>query len=90
MYLYNHLFGNLTNFDLVQEFNYAYPNKEMTPLDIIRFIREKYSESFFFDVKAFQENKNNNKIGESLNKKKYEKKYEKKEEKNIRQKFKIR
>ena len=67
---------HLTNFDLVQEYNYTYPNKEMTPLDIIRFIREKYSESFFFDVKAFQEKKNNNKIGESLNKKKYTKKYE--------------
>ena len=46
---------NLTNFDLVREYNYTFPNKEMTPLDIIRFIRQKYSESLFFDVKAFQD-----------------------------------
>ena len=66
----------LNKFDLVQEFKYGYPNKEMTPLDIIRFIRGKYSETLFFDVKAFQEKKNGNKIGESLNKKKFVKKYE--------------
>ena len=48
----------------------------MTPLDIVRFIREKYSESLFFDVKAYQEKKNNNKIGVGLNKKKFVKKYE--------------
>ena len=66
----------LNKFDYFQEFKYTFPNQEMTPLGLIRFIRKKYSESLFFDVKAFQEKKNNNKIGESLNKKKFEKKYE--------------
>jgi len=66
----------LDKFDLVQEFKYAFPNQEMTPLDLIRFIRQKYSESLFFDVAAFQEKVNNNKIGEDINKKKFEKKYE--------------
>ena len=66
----------LNKFELVQEFKYAFPNKPMTPLDLIRFIRGKYSEFLFFDVKAFEEKKGNNKIGESLNKKKFEKVYE--------------
>jgi Ran GTPase-activating protein (RanGAP) involved in mRNA processing and transport len=66
----------LDKFDLVQEFKYTYPNQEMTPLDLIRFIRQKYSESLFFDVASFQEKINNNKIGEDINKKKFEKKYE--------------
>ena len=48
----------------------------MTPLDIIEFIREKYSESLFFKVNVFQKEKNNNKIGESVNKKKFVKQYE--------------
>ena len=66
----------LNKFDLVQEFKYTYPNQEITPLDLIRFIRQKYSESLFFDVKAFQDKISNNKIGEGLNKNKYVKKYE--------------
>ena len=66
----------LNKFDLVQEFKFTFPNQEITPLDLIRFIRKKYSESLFFDIKAFQEKINNNKIGESLNKKKFNKKYE--------------
>ena len=66
----------LNKFELVQEFKYTYANKEMTPLDVVRFIREKYSESLFFDVKAYQEKKNNNKIGVGLNKKKFVKIYE--------------
>ena len=66
----------LNKFELVQEFKFTFPNKAMTPLDLIKFIRQKYSESLFFEVKAFQEKKGNNKIGESLNKKKFEKKYE--------------
>ena len=66
----------LNKFDLVNEFKFTFPNQEMTPLSLIRFIRQKYSEFLFFDVKAFQEKINNNKIGESLNKNKFEKKYE--------------
>jgi len=68
----------LDKFELIKEFKYTYPNKEMTSLDIVRFIREKYSETLFFDVKAFQDlkKKNGNKIGEGLNKKKFVKKYE--------------
>ena len=66
----------LDKFDLVQEFKYTFPNQEITPLDLIRFIRQKYSESLFFDVASFQEKINNNKIGEDINKKKFEKKYE--------------
>ena len=66
----------LDKFDLVQEFKYAFPNQEMTPLDLVRFIRKKYSESLFFDVASFQEKIDNNKIGKNINKKKFEKKYE--------------
>ena len=66
----------LNKLDIVKEFQYAFPNKEMTPLDLIKFMREKYDEILFFNVKAFQEKKSNNKIGLSINKKKFVKKYE--------------
>jgi Ran GTPase-activating protein (RanGAP) involved in mRNA processing and transport len=66
----------LNNFDIVKEFKYAFPNKEMTPLELIKFQREKYDEILFWDVKAFQKKKNNNKIGLSINKNKFVKKYE--------------
>ena len=68
----------LNNLEIVKEFKYAFPNKEMTPLDLIKFQREKYSESLFFDVEAFQQKKinKNNLIGLSINKNKFIKKYE--------------
>ena len=66
----------LNNFDIVKEFKYFYSNHELTPLDLIRFQRQKYSESLFFDVKSFQDKTDNNKIGEKLNKKRYVKNYE--------------
>ena len=66
----------LNKFELVKEFKFKFTNEAMTPLNLIRFIRQKYSESLFFDVKAFQDQKSNNKIGESLNKKKFVKVYE--------------
>ena len=66
----------LNNFDIIKEFKYYFPNQDMAPLDLIRFQRQKYSESLFFDVKSFQEETNNNKIGENLNKKKFVKVYE--------------
>ena len=66
----------LTNFDIVKQFKYTYPNQEMTPLNLIRLFREKYSESLFFDIKTVPDKKVNNRIGEDLNKKKYVKKVE--------------
>ena len=60
----------LNNFDIVKQFKFTFPNKEMTPLDLIRFFREKYSESLFFDLRQ-ADKKDNNKIGEQLNKKKF-------------------
>ena len=78
----------LNNFDIVKEFKYYYPNQELTPLKLIKFQRQKYSESLFFDVKSFQEKIKNNKIGDNLNKKRFIKKYEDEEiikKLNIRQ-----
>ena len=68
----------LNKFDIVKEFNYTFPNKEMTPLDLVRLFREKYSESLFFDIKSNKtDNKEkNNRIGEELNKRKFVKKVE--------------
>ena len=66
----------LNKLDIVKQFKYTYPNKEMTPLDLIRLFREQYSESLFFDVKTVEDKKNNNRIGEELNKKKFVKKVE--------------
>ena len=60
----------LNCFDIVKQFKFTFPNQEMTPLDLIRFFREKYSESLFFDIKQ-AEKKDNNRIGEQLNKKKF-------------------
>jgi len=60
----------LNAFEIVKQFKYAFPNKEMTALDLIRFFREKYSEILFFDLQH-QEKKNNNKIEAQVNKKKF-------------------
>jgi formyltetrahydrofolate hydrolase len=60
----------LNCFDIVKQFKFTFPNQEITPLDLIRFFREKYSESLFFDIKQV-EKKDNNRIGEQLNKKKF-------------------
>ena len=59
----------LNTFDVVKQFKYMYPNKEMTPLALIRLFREQYSESLFFEVKENKDKENNNRIGEELNKK---------------------
>ena len=48
----------------------------MTPLALVRLFREKYSESLFFDFENEKGKKNNNRIGEELNKKKFMKKIE--------------
>ena len=61
----------LNSFDIVKQFKYSYPNQEMTPLSLIRLFREKYNESLFFDIGTVQEKKNNNRIGDDLNKKKF-------------------
>ena len=47
----------------------------MTPLALIKLFREKYSESLFFDIKI-NKDKNNNRIGEEINKNKFAKKIE--------------
>ena len=49
----------LNNFDIVKQFKFTFPNKEMTPLDLIRFFREKYSESLFFDLRQADKKDNN-------------------------------
>mgnify|MGYP002624006015 CR=1 FL=1 len=67
---------SLDSFDIVKQFKFAFPNKEMTPLALVRLFREKYSESLFFEFKNMKEKKNNNRIGEELNKKKFIKKIE--------------
>jgi len=66
----------LDRFDIVQQFKFSFPNQEMTPLALIRLFREKYSESLFFDISTKVQKKNNNRIGEDLNKKKFKQKIE--------------
>ena len=66
----------LNKFDIVKEFKYSFPNREMTPLALIRLFREKYSESLFFDIRSTSDTTKNNRIGEELNKRKFVKKIE--------------
>jgi ubiquitin-protein ligase/Ran GTPase-activating protein (RanGAP) involved in mRNA processing and transport len=66
----------LNSFDIVKQYKYTYPNQEMTPLNVIRLFRDKYSESLFFDIPNPPEKKSNNRIGEDLNKKKFVKNVE--------------
>ena len=40
----------INTFDIVKEYKYTYPKREFTPLDIIRFYREKMSEKLFFKI----------------------------------------
>lgn len=49
----------LNCFDIVKQYKYAFPNKKLTALDLIRFYREKMSDKLFFDIKTHQESKNN-------------------------------
>ena len=49
---------SLESFDIVKQFKYAYPNKEMTPLSLVRLFREKYSESLFFEFQNDKVKKN--------------------------------
>lgn len=65
----------MKSFDIVNQYKYAYPNKEMTPLNIIRFYREKLPETLFFDENSSEIPKKNF-IGKKLNKRKYVKKKE--------------
>ena len=66
----------LNKFDIVKEFKYSFPNREMTPLALVRLFREKYSESLFFDIRSTSDTTKNNRIGEELNKRKFVKKIE--------------
>ena len=52
----------LNTFDIVKQYRYTYAKKEFTPLDIIRFYREKMSEKLFFKIRN-----NNQEIAESNN-----------------------
>ena len=82
---------SLNKFDIVNEYKYTFPNKEITPLSLIRFYREKMSESLLFDTpndivkkeSLFLSNTPNdkvkkdcNKIGSKINKRKFVKKVE--------------
>ena len=62
---------SLNSFDIVKQFKCTFPKVDMTPLGLIRLLREKYSETLFFDLPYFKKMKNHNKIGEKINKKKF-------------------
>ena len=67
---------SLNKFDIVNEYKYTFPNKEITPLSLIRFYREKMSESLLFDTPNDKVKKDCNKIGSKINKRKFVKKVE--------------
>ena len=59
----------LNCFDIVKQYKYAFPNKKLASLDLIRFYREKMSEKLFFEInfnheknkkKETKDNKDNN------------------------------
>lgn len=62
--------------DIYQQFKFAYPNKTVTPVDLMRLYREKLGEQLYFDIESEKEEKNNNIIGEKLNRRKFVKKVE--------------
>ena len=62
--------------DIYQQFKYANPNQNITQVDLMRLYREKLGEQLYFDIERAKEEKNNNIIGEQINKRKFVKKVE--------------